>query len=409
MSLVGGLLTPVLMSSETDQYQSFFAYLAALNIGVIVLGRMRAWAGLGTAALLGTHVLFWMWYDRWYHPEKFVWAIGFQLAIYCIFLLLDLVRLVGRRSARWEDLVRLLLNAFLWFTAAFVLLRGEYQDWLGLSAVAMAAVYLALAQLVLIRRPGDQPQLMTALAAAVGFVALAFPIQAEAEWVALGWAAEAAALWCFGLRITSPVLRAIAASLMTLAVGRLMIFDMIDGNWQPDIPILNQFALPALGVVGCLFAAVISTQRYRRILVSAEQLLLGGAAIGGVLLLWLVLTLDLSGYFQVQSRLYPEDALRWRWLGQLAVSLLWALYAAAVLAIGFRQRLALLRWTALLIFGLTTGKVLLFDMSDLQEIYRILAFFAVAVLLGLAGWAYQRIHLSTQSQTDEADNDDTSK
>jgi uncharacterized membrane protein len=58
----------------------------------------------------------------------------------------------------------------------------------------------------------------------------------------------------------------------------------------------------------------------------------------------------------------------------------------------------LLRWTALLIFAMTTGKVLLVDMSGLQEVYRILAFFVVAVLLGLAGWAYQRIRLDSQSQ-----------
>ncbi|MCH5378029.1 MAG: DUF2339 domain-containing protein, partial [Planctomycetes bacterium] len=201
MSLLGGLLTPLLMSSEVDQYQPFFIYLFLIDLGVILMGRLRSWAGLSTAALVGTHALFWMWYAQWYHPEKFFWVMGFQLAVYVLFLLLDVARHGGsQRQASPEDLVRLLLNAFLWFSAAFVVLRMDYRDWLGLLAVAMAGVYVLLARLVLARRPADQRQLLTALAVAVGFIALAFPLQADTEWVALGWAAEAAALWWFGLR-----------------------------------------------------------------------------------------------------------------------------------------------------------------------------------------------------------------
>jgi len=408
MSLLGGLLTPLLMSSETDQYQAFFIYLLVINVGVILVGRLRTWGGLSTAALLGTHGLFWMWYAEWYHPEKFPWVIGFQLAIYGVFLLLDLTRHVGsRRQSSWEDLIRLLLNAFLWFSAAFVLLRVDYRDWLGLLAVAMAGIYVLLARLALARRSIDQRQLLTGLAAAVGFIALVFPLQADAEWIALGWAAEAAALWWFGLRTASPILRAMAAALITIAVSRMPFVDTLDRRWEPVVPVFNRYALPALGVVFCLLGSAVVARRFRAGLSMAEQILIAMGAIAGVLLLWLVLTVDLYGYFHAQARLYPEDAVAWRWMGQLSVSALWAVYAVAVLAIGFARRVALLRWTALGIFGLTTGKVLLVDMSGLQEIYRILAFFVVAVLLGLAGWAYQRIRLDTQSQTSEADRDET--
>jgi uncharacterized membrane protein len=158
-------------------------------------------------------------------------------------------------------------------------------------------------------------------------------------------------------------------------------------------------------VIACLFAAILGTRRFRHGLPKVEQVGVALAAVGGVLLLWLILTIDMHGYFQVQAAEQPDEAVRWRWFGQLAVSALWAFYAVIVLAIGFARRIALLRWTALLIFGLTTCKVLLLDMSGLEEVYRILAFFVVAVVLGLAGWAYQRIQVGTHSETSEADND----
>ena len=190
------------------------------------LALWRHWPGLATAALLGTQGLFWLWHVQNYHPEKLAWAVGFQLVIYLLFVLHSLTAHVfRRRTASWEDLARLMLNACLWFTAAYILLRPDYRDWLGLLAVGMAMVYVVLGRVMLGRRPEDGRQLLTALAAAVGFIALAFPIQARAEWIALGWAAESAALWWFGLRTRSPALRGMAAAVAVLAVGRLVFVD----------------------------------------------------------------------------------------------------------------------------------------------------------------------------------------
>jgi len=398
MSLVGGLLTPLLMYSETDQYQSLFTYLAVLDLGIVVLAGWRHWIGLGTAALLGTHGLFWSWYAQNYHPEKLAWAIGFQLVIYALFVAHSLTTHVFRpRKANWEDLSRLLMNAFLWFAAAFVLLRVDYEDWMGLMAVAMAAIYVVLARLNLGHRPEDSRGMLTTLAAAVGFIGLAFPIQAEAEWIALGWAAEAAALWWFGLRVNAPALRGMAAALISVAVGRLLLVDTWERNLpQPYTPILNEYALPALGVTACLIGSVAVTSRFLRRLGQAERILTGMAGMTGMLLLWLVLSIDVHSYFDVQSDMYPEETVRWRWFGQMALSALWAVYAAIVLTVGFVRKVPLLRWTALLVFAVTIGKVFLFDMADLKEFYRILAVFIVAVLVGAAGWAYQRIQVGRQ-------------
>jgi uncharacterized membrane protein len=62
-----------------------------------------------------------------------------------------------------------------------------------------------------------------------------------------------------------------------------------------------------------------------------------------------------------------------------------------LLAIGFSVRVSAIRWTALAVFAATIAKVFLYDMADLDQIYRIVAFFVLAVFLGIAAWAYQRI------------------
>jgi uncharacterized membrane protein len=142
--------------------------------------------------------------------------------------------------------------------------------------------------------------------------------------------------------------------------------------------------------------AVAAGARLLRRLASAEQDLAALAGLGGIVLLWLILSIDCYGFFLAQGRVRADPA-HWRWLGQMSVSILWAVYATVILALGFRLRLARLRWVALGLYVVTVVKVFLVDMAGLDQIYRIVAFFVLAIFLGLAAWAYQRIRLELSS------------
>jgi uncharacterized membrane protein len=396
-AVLGGLATPVLMHSGHDLYAALFTYLALLNVGVLLLLLLRAWAAIGTVALLGTQALFWSWYTGNYHPEKLDWTIGFQAVLFGLFLADSLGTYAFRwRRTLWEDSGRLILNAAFWFTAVYVLFREDYGPWMGTAAVGMAVVYALLGRLMLACRPNEPAALLTSLAVAVGFVALAFPIQAEAHWVALGWMAEAAVLWWFGVRVRSAALRGLAGLLAGCSVLRLLAFDLPTGVREPFVPVFNEFALPAIGVAACLLVAVAAGRRLVKRLEEEEQILVALAGLGGVVLLWLVLTIDCYGFFRSQAEVYGDPA-RWRWLGQMSLSILWAVYATVVLALGFRFRLAGLRWTALGLYVITVVKVFLVDMAGLDQIYRIAAFFVLAIFLGIAAWAYQRIRIELSS------------
>ena len=47
---------------------------------------------------------------------------------------------------------------------------------------------------------------------------------------------------------------------------------------------------------------------------------------------------------------------------------------------------------------MTVGKVFLIDAKELGEFYRILAFFILAILLGAAAWAYQRLQPASRPE-----------
>jgi uncharacterized membrane protein len=76
--------------------------------------------------------------------------------------------------------------------------------------------------------------------------------------------------------------------------------------------------------------------------------------------------------------------------GSAAVSVTWALYAGALLAIGISKRLRAIRLGALALLGLTLIKVAVNDLSQLDRLARIASFIALGIVLMTGAWAYHR-------------------
>ncbi len=394
-TILGGLITPMLLHSQVDPYMSFFLYLFALNLGSALMITLRPWQGPGSVALVGAQILFWAWYGEQFHPEKRAWALGFQAGITALYLGQALLLALLRRRVGWEDLARYLLTGGAGAIALYVLLRPDLEPWLGSLAIGLAILHVGVAQWLFQVRPAERGLLLTALALATGLLASVFAIQAQTSWIALGWAGESALLWWFGVRVRMPVLRGLAAGLMGLAVGRLIFVDLPSGPRSPYWPIFNDHALPALGIAACGLAALAATRRGVAGLGKLERGAAAAAEVAGVVLLWVILTLDLSGSFdsrRAPGLFRPEE---WERLRQMSLSILWAVYATAVLGVGFLVHKPRLRWTALGILGLLVLKVFIVDMNGLNEMYRIAAFLVAAIMMGLAAAAYQRLRPDT--------------
>ncbi|MGF1582718.1 MAG: DUF2339 domain-containing protein [Gemmataceae bacterium] len=385
MAVVGGLLTPLLIPSDYDQYISLFSYLLVINLGIVCLVQLRAWGGLTTLAYVGTQGLFLLWVGRYYHPEKMWWVLGFQVALYLVYIGKTVVSQFWQQQRTGPEVVvqQVLLACFL-AGSGYGLLRVDYEPWMGTLATVMAIVYTLLTYFAMIRMPKWGVLSFVYLAIGVTFLATVFPLQTSSVWVCVGWSVLGLALWWFGLRIDAQALRVLGLVFLGLGVLRLWFVDTRWTGRELVWPILNGYAVPALVVAGCL---LVGAELSRRMLKAPPILRRGIQAVlglGGVVLVWFLLTFEIHHFFD--SRWTADH-----FIARTAVSIMWALYATGVLAVGLRLASEPLRWTALGFFGMALLKVVFVDTSQLAGLYRVVVFLGLAMMMAIGAWGYQKL------------------
>ncbi len=91
-------------------------------------------------------------------------------------------------------------------------------------------------------------------------------------------------------------------------------------------------------------------------------------------------TVELPRYF---GRLAPLA-------GDLALSVFWLLYAAALVRLGFALDRKDVRSTGLAVAGAAGLKIVLYDLANLEALYRIASFFALALIALVVAYAYNK-------------------
>ncbi|HEX6728560.1 MAG TPA: DUF2339 domain-containing protein, partial [Pyrinomonadaceae bacterium] len=397
MALVGGFLTPLLLHSDRDQYWSLFGYIIALDLGALAL--LKHWRGLSSLAFVGTHLLFWIWHGERYHPGKLGAVMTFHIAVFLMFLTAHVARqLLRRKQITTEELGLMLSNPFVFFATSYYLLSPYYDHWMGVFAIGMALLYAGSAKVLLDRSAAGRNELLAMIGVALTFVTIAIPIQLRSNWITIAWAVEALVMLWAGMETKTRRLQWLAWMLFTLATGKLVIWDTPYGPRADFTPVFNRYFLSSLAVIACLFGAAWLYQRVgERKAVFVPKLGIV-AALLGVIGLWWVMSIETHTFFTARAAALKawEDVNSARWLGQMALSVLWALYAAVLATIGFAKRAAGIRWAALTLFAITIVKAMLVDIAYLEQIYRIVVFFVLGILLLLVAWGYHKAFYSRE-------------
>jgi len=382
LSLFGGFLTPVLVSEGKDAQVVLFTYLLILGAGLLAIEMRRDWRSLTPISFLLSQLYFWGWYSEFYRPAKLERTIIFATLFFLLYAALPVLRAVRYSQLHELDIVVVLANAFAYLGALYVMLWPQDRWPLTLLVLALSGGHLLVARLVPPPKAGESPLARLLFAGlALTFATLAIPIRLEGKWITLAFAVEGAVLVWTGFRSTAGFLRAGGYFLLALAAVRLLIFPLP----APQFLFNERFAAYALLIL--CFGVVVYAAREHESAVGRDELnALGVFAVAINVFALIALSLELWDHFGSHAGLGIDSGLA----QHLALSLLWTAYASGLIALGVRRESALLRWQALVLFGLVVVKVFVYDSSYLERFYRIVSFFILGLVLLVVSFLYQR-------------------
>jgi uncharacterized membrane protein len=367
----------------------------ALLLVVLLLGVTRIFShdwlpAIGLACVAGLECA---WHFNRFDPANPALPLTWYLIFFALFALFPFLflRKFSDRVNPWAAAAMAGLPQF--FLIHRLVAAAYPNQVMGLLPAAFAIPPL-LSLIVVLKTIPANPVRMTQLAlfggVALFFITLIFPIQFDRQWITIGWALEGAALlWLFH-RVPHPGLRLTGTGLLFAAFVRLALNPaVLEYHARSATPILNWF-LYAYGIVTvCLFAGarLLAPPRNQIYTINAPPILAGL----GTVLAFLLLNIEIADYFSP-----PGSTLTFQFSGDFArdmtYSIAWALFALVLLVIGILRKIPAPRYAALGLLSVTLLKLFFHDLARLNQLYRIGAFFGVAVIAMLASFAYQRFY-----------------
>ena len=227
LALVGGFLTPPLLSTGRDNEVALFTYIALLDAGVLALAYFKRWRALNVMSLFATILTVLAWSPA-YRREKLGTTLFFLTLFFLLYTFIGVVQHLARHvRAHWPDALVVAANVTFYLARGYALL-----DDAGLKGsrvpfvLVVAGIYAALAYIALARGAELSPLAFAYAGASVGAVALAVAIQFEREWVTVSWALMGGALLVYGNSRRSKPPRVLGLGLLGLTTFKLFLYDL---------------------------------------------------------------------------------------------------------------------------------------------------------------------------------------
>ena len=209
------------------------------------------------------------------------------------------------------------------------------------------------------------------------------------------WVLNSVALW-IGVRSSKHILARYALVLTWWCVVWFTMHDTIHVAMSDAWSVLQGIASNRTFILGLVIIAntFLTYAMRKRAVAVATRAPTSPAAVSALLVAAVSLTVWLPT-FEI-LRVFTFEPARFQFADprlamQVFLSVFWALAAIFYLCIGFARMIAVLRYVAIVLFGVTVCKVMLIDMANLEMIYRIVSFIVLGLLLLLASLLYQKL------------------
>jgi|CXWL01.1.fsa_nt_gi uncharacterized membrane protein len=392
LGIIGGFLTPMVLSTRQDNQIALMSYMTILNGGIVAIAFHKRWGLLNSLGFAATWLLFFAWHVRHYAPEKFLPTLTFLNVFFVVYALVPFAYYFVRSdSASQAGYVITGVNAAIAFGLSFAIVR-EFASLRSVSFVSIgyAALYFYLALQLRKRNPHAKQPFVLLVAMGTLFLVVTVPVLFSGHWITVFWTIQGLALLWASIRINDN--RMLSAGVVLILVGAAKYFcwdqTAVYGLDYSDLRFRSGFAITAFArwttivtILAVSMAGALTIGRGRRsqdieAFAPAKRLLF---AVFGIFF-FLALNIEACAFF---VEFLPGARLA-------AISVLWALFAIVLMLLGFARSNSALRMCSLVLFGVALIKVFLYDMANVRTPYRIISFLVLGLMLIGASYLYHR-------------------
>jgi len=391
LALLGGFLTPLMLSTGKNQPLTLFCYVLLLDAGVFLLLLFRNWPTLAAASLAGTALLYSGWHFEYFTAGQRTTAFAIIAVFYLFYTSYSLVtRLYFEREETRSDQV-VIFGAASFFLLSFIAQQTPHTWTLRFGVIIMAAAALLFAEILRRLKPKAQLSIASFSGVSVIVTVIAPFVSLDNKWTEPALAAEMAVFFGMGLYLSRPWLRK-----SSCIIGILVLLSFADElalhlePFQRFTPLFNiRFFISAVSIAAFYAIAKMASQK-RDYLDRNEIHIPAISFIIAQLLSLILLSAEVHDFFRFRAPALHLDWTARHYGYQLSLSILWALYASILTGFGIAMRVKGARILGILLLGITILKVFFIDLASLQTLYRIISFIVLGLLLLAVSYSYNR-------------------
>ena len=209
------------------------------------------------------------------------------------------------------------------------------------------------------------------------------------------WALQAFGVIRVGLTRRRDWLRMAGGLLLLVPVAWLAFSlwaDVFGRIRPPDgyVLVVNARAAAAVVIVAALCGLAAMHHRLRSTSADGFGREIAVAVLAASLVTLALLSAESSAFWYLRDAAGGDSRRVFHFARELTLSVLWAGFAASLVAAGIRRRYAPVRYLAIALFVATVVKVALVDLAQLERLYRVVSVMALGLLMLLASYLYQR-------------------
>ena len=227
LGIIGGYLTPVMLSTGAVNFPGLFGYMLVLGVGVLGICYWKNWPLVNYLSFFATFALFFAAMQK-YNATHFGEVFPFMIAFFVLFSAMTvLYKIVRHTKSNLLDLIAMFVNAGVFFAVGYRLIDEMYgRKWIAALSLGLTAFYTIHIYYFLRRKLVDRELLVTMIGLATVFLAITMPLVLSRQWITASWAIQAVVLIWVAQKLGSNFVRQVALILFAIVLARFCFYDL---------------------------------------------------------------------------------------------------------------------------------------------------------------------------------------